>query len=451
MNPDLDHIKRVYCIGIGGIGMSALARYFRARGAYVSGYDKTRTALTGQLEDEGMRIHYTEDIAQVDKEAQLVIYTPAVPTAHAELQYFIAHNYPVYKRAAVLGMLSRDKQTVAVAGTHGKTTVSSMVAWILRDAGYDCTALLGGISLNLRSNFIYGDGNILVTEADEYDRSFLQLFPDIAVITAADPDHLEIYGSREEMEKAYVAFANRTAEGGTVVVKSNLPLRASIIPEYVTYALRDGSADLHTTGFSTENGISRVSLNNGLEYVLHYPGIHNIENSVAAVAVSSLLGVPEEKIIAALAGFRGVHRRFEVLLNAGGKIYIDDYAHHPEEIRMFLLSVRDAFPGKKITAVFQPHLYSRTRDLAAGFAESLALADTVILLPIYPAREEPIPGVSSENILDNMDKKDAILLEKPEIPDFLKERRPELLCTIGAGDIDAMTGEILRLMQKMEI
>lgn len=431
-------LKRVYFIGIGGIGMSALARYFHHNHVYVSGYDKTQTALTDQLQSEGIPIHFTDDIALADKEADLVIYTPAVPKDHTEFNYFLKHDYPVRKRAQVLGEISADKFTIAVGGSHGKTTVTSMIAWILQHSGYDCTAFLGGICVNFNSNFVAGKNNVMVIEADEFDRSFLRLFPNIAVITAVDSDHLEIYGTQQVLEETFIAFANQTAENGHVVIKSNLPILNGIQRNKFTYAVSDIHADLFVGNYNITADASHVNLSNGMQYALTYPGIHNIENSVAAASVCLLLGIEKEKIQNALNVFKGIHRRFEKVYANKDVIFIDDYAHHPEEIAMFLKSMRAIYPDKKITAIFQPHLFTRTRDLANGFAESLSKADEVILLPVYPARELPIEGVTSALILDKIITGKKALLEKEAMLDHVRNNPVEVLCTIGAGDIDKL-------------
>lgn len=435
-------LKRIYFIGIGGIGMSALARYFHSKQIVVSGYDRTETALTKQLQQEGIAIHFTDEIALADLNADLVIYTPAIPKDHKELNYFMDNGYPIRKRAEVLGELSADKFTIAVAGSHGKTTVSTMIAWILHHSGYGCTAFLGGISTNFNSNFVAGDNDVMVIEADEFDRSFLQLHPDIAVITAVDSDHLEIYGTREMLQQAFISFAHQVRQSGKVILKSTLPIADRIERMQYRYALHDASADLYVAGYNIGHSGSRVTLSNGIAYTLAYPGIHNIENSVAASAVGLLLDIDNEKIESALNVFKGVHRRFELIYSDDSVVFIDDYAHHPEEIAMFLKSVREIYRGKKITAIFQPHLFTRTRDLADGFSESLSIADEVLLLPIYPARELPIEGVSSALIYDGILSPSKHMLEKEALLHYLMSHPSEIVCTIGAGDIDKLVNPI---------
>lgn len=439
---------RIYFIGIGGIGMSALARYFKAKGCIVSGYDRTETELTQQLMQEGMHIHFQDDAALLDPHAELVIYTPAIPANHAELKYYQQNNYPLFKRSKILGMLSENKFSIAVAGSHGKTTVSSMIAWILKHSGYDCSAFLGGISSNFNSNFVAGKNEVIVAEADEFDRSFLQLTPDIAVITATDSDHLEIYGTQKAIEETFTEFANKIKPGGTLIAKHNLPILENVHARVWKYALDDASANLFSTTWNLTTQHSEVHLNNGMHYKLTYPGIHNIENSIAAASVALTLGIGKEKISDALNTFTGVHRRFEVLYNDGKTIFIDDYAHHPEEIRMFLLSVKKIYSGKKITAVFQPHLFSRTRDLKEGFAESMDIADEVIVLPIYPARELPIEGVSANLIFNLVKNTNKELLTKEELLRKIEQDTFEVLCTIGAGDIDKLVKPIAELLKQ---
>lgn len=442
----LDQLKRIYFIGIGGIGMSALARYFNGRGIIVSGYDKTETDLTTQLQKEGIRIHFDDDLEKIDKEAECIIYTPAIPKTHKGLNYFISNNYQLLKRSQVLGLLSKEKFTIAVAGSHGKTTVSSMIAWILKHSGFDCTAFLGGISSNFNSNFIAGDNDVMIAEADEFDRSFLQLSPNIAVITAVDSDHLEIYGTQEAIEEAFTEFANKVEIGGAVIAKSSIQIIDNFREKTLKYSLHAIDADLHVAAFNITTQGSQVELSNGMRYVLQYPGIHNIENSVAAALVTLELGIAPQLISAALNEFKGVHRRFEMIFNNHSTVFLDDYAHHPEEIRMFLYSVKEIYKGRKLTAIFQPHLFTRTRDLADGFAASLDTADEIILLPIYPAREEPIEGVGSEMILNRITNPNKKLLSPQELLAYIGAHQFEVICTIGAGDIDKLIKPIAGLL-----
>lgn len=445
----IENIKRVYFIGIGGIGMSALARYFMRHGCVVSGYDKTETEITNALQSEGASVHFSEDIRKADTTADLVVYTPAIPATHAELVYFRDNGFTVLKRSQVLGLITKDKFVIAVAGSHGKTTVSSMIAWILKHSGYDCTAILGGISTNFNSNYISGFNDVFVVEADEYDRSFLQLSPDIAVITATDSDHLEVYGTQESIESTFLEFAERIKENGVLVSKQKLGVYQKYQRNKRSYDLNDTGAGLFAVSYHYAEDCCHVTLNNGFKFMLVYPGLHNIENAIAAISVSMQLNIHPDLIARALQRFTGVHRRFEFVFGVYGKFYFyDDYAHHPEEIRMFLSSIRQMFPEKKITAIFQPHLFTRTRDLAEGFASSLKLADRVIILPIYPARELPIEGVSSALIADRMRDHEVLLMDKGDVLNSIMNDNVEVLCTIGAGDIDRLVDPIKQILKE---
>jgi UDP-N-acetylmuramate--alanine ligase len=439
---DLKDIKRIYFIGIGGIGMSALARYFHFHGKIVSGYDRTATVLTRQLEDEGIPVHYEDDPAAAPKDADLVVYTPAVPKDHREWLYYKEHGYPLLKRSEVLGMITSSSFNICVAGTHGKTTVSTMIAHILRHTGYGCNAFLGGISVNYNSNFWSDQRNVCVVEADEYDRSFLQLSPDIAVITAMDADHLDIYGTAAAVQEAFVQFSGRLKTGGLLLNKKGLELKSD--PQW-TYGL-DGGADFFASDITTDQGDYLFNVQTGdwwLErIVLAMGGRHNVENATAAIAVAHRLGIAGDKIIAAVAAFRGVKRRFEYIVRKPNRVFIDDYAHHPEELRALITGAKELFGGMKCTIIFQPHLFSRTRDFVDGFAASLDLADEVFLLPIYPARELPIEGVTSRLIAEKMTPGKAIVVDKQEILTIIKDKVTKddlkLLITAGAGDIDTL-------------
>jgi UDP-N-acetylmuramate--alanine ligase len=441
----------IYFLGIGGIGMSALARYFNSRGLRVSGYDKTSTVLTRQLEAEGMLVHYEDNIELIDKDPGMVVYTPAIPTDHKELNYYRDHKFQLFKRSEVLGMITKSNFNICVAGTHGKTTTSAMIAHVLRDTGYGCNAFLGGIATNYNTNFWSSPKNVCVAEADEYDRSFLQLTPDVAVITSMDADHLDIYGTEEKMQDAFVEFTNRIKTGGLLISKKGLARTGHFIASNkMTYAANDKTADAYATNIRIQNGsylfdavirtrvIKDVQLNMG--------GMHNIENAVAALAVARNLEIEEEKIKAAIASFEGVKRRFEYVIKTSEEILIDDYAHHPEELRALINSAKKLFPGKKCTVVFQPHLFSRTQDLAEGFAEVLSIADETILLPIYPARELPMRGVSSQVILDKMTNNKKSIKEKDELMEWIKANKTELLITSGAGDIDTLVEPIKQVI-----
>ncbi|HNA59046.1 MAG TPA: Mur ligase family protein, partial [Chitinophagales bacterium] len=347
---DIAQINRVYFIGIGGIGMSALARYFMRQKCVVSGYDRTETEITDALQHEGAQIHFSEDLTQIDTQADLVIYTPAVPPTHAELIYYRDNGFTVLKRSQVLGLITKDKFVIAVAGSHGKTTVSSMIAWILKNSGYDCTAILGGISTNFNSNYVMGFNDVFVVEADEYDRSFLQLSPNIAVITATDSDHLEVYGTQEAIEATFLEFANRIKENGLLISKPRLGVFQKYQRDKRGYDLTDSKADLYAVTYAYEGDRCHVTLNDGYEFYLGYPGVHNIENAIAAISVALHLNIHPDLISRAITAFTGVHRRFELVNGVFGKIpYYDDYAHHPEEIKMFLTSIKQLFPNKKIT------------------------------------------------------------------------------------------------------
>lgn len=449
----LSTIRKIYFIGIGGIGMSALARYFHSKGTQVSGYDKTPTPLTHELEASGIAIHYEEDIALAPKDADAVVFTPAIPASHAELLYYRENGYEVVKRSDVLQWITESSFNICIGGTHGKTTVTTMIAHLLRNSGYGCNAFLGGISANYQTNFWSHDKNVVVVEADEYDRSFLKLVPDVAVVTAMDPDHLDIYGTAEEVTKAFIQFSQKVKPGGCLVSKYGLAhgdqLRAS---NHFTYSLDNSAADVYASDRKVQNGsyvfdiISREWTVKNV--TLHMGGLHNIENCVAAVTVAKYLGIGDEKIIAAVDAFRGVHRRFEYALRNDRHVVIDDYAHHPEELRALISGVKSIFQKEKLVLVFQPHLFSRTKDLADGFAQSLDMADEVVLLPIYPARELPVEGVTSELLSGKMKNKNVRVMSKDEMRQWVTTSRPALLVMAGAGDVDAEVGKVVQLLEK---
>ena len=444
---DIKDIKRIYFLGIGGIGMSALARYFNARGVNVSGYDRTETVLTKQLASEGIAIHYEDNIAFIDKEAELVVYTPAIPKDHQELKYLQQHAYTVVKRSDVLGMITNSSFNICVAGTHGKTTTSTMIAHILRDSGYGCNAFLGGIAANYNSNFWSHERNVCVVEADEYDRSFLKLSPDVAIVTAMDPDHLDIYGTAENVEQAFIDFSARVKEAGLLLSKYGLKRSGELkAGNHKTYHLQEAAADVHAADIRVNSGsytFHVVATEWTLtDVVLNMGGMHNIENMVAAITVAKHLGIDDEKIRSAVGSFKGVKRRFEFIVKKDDRVFIDDYAHHPDELRALITGAKKMFAGKKCTVIFQPHLFTRTRDFADGFAESLDLADELVLLPIYPARELPIAGVTSQMILDRMKNTNRQLIEKERLAEWVKANKTELLITAGAGDIDTLVEPI---------
>ena len=445
-------INRVYFIGIGGIGMSALARFFRGRGAVVSGYDKTETDLTRQLVTEGMNIHFTDDPAMADNDVQLVVYTPAIPKDHKELNWFRENNYQVFKRSDVLQWITRSMQAITVAGTHGKTTISTMIAYLLRETGFGCNAFLGGISVNYDSNYWSSENDTAVIEADEYDRSFLKLTPDIAVLTAIDPDHLDIYGTAAEMEAAFIQYTKNIKLGGTLLVKYGLHRQAELKgPVTLSYSLQNNNAEIHAENIVQRNGgyvFDVIGDDWKLENIeLHIGGMHNVENAVAAIAVTELLGINGEDVKRALSGFKGVKRRFEYLVKTDKIVYIDDYAHHPEELAALISSAKHLFPGRKCVICFQPHLFSRTKDLADGFAASLDMADEVLLLDIYPARELPVAGVTSEMITTRMKNTTHKILSKEGLLDYVKQTPLSLFITAGAGDIDKLTEPIKNILE----
>jgi len=464
---ELKNIQRIYFIGIGGIGMSALARYFKFHGRQVSGYDKTETELTKALVSEGIKVHYTEDISLAPKDAQLVVYTPAIPKDNPELLYYQENNYTVLKRSDVLGAITESSFNICVAGTHGKTTVSTMIAHILRDSGYGCNAFLGGLSVNYNSNFWSDPRNVCVIEADEYDRSFLKLSPDIAVITAMDADHLDIYGTAASVEEAFIEFSAKLKPGGLLLAKYGLKRARELkVPVKLSYSLDDSNADIYAQNIGIDDGsyvFDVITKKWSLKNVrLNMGGMHNIENAVVAIAAAHQLEIADTKIKNAIESFRGVKRRFEYVLplsGTGGIVFIDDYAHHPEELRALISSARKLFPERKCTVVFQPHLYTRTRDFAKGFAGSLDLADEVILLPIYPAREKPIEGVSSKIIAEKMKHAVVHLINKEELLTAIKDiisKTPSpvegvggrLFITAGAGDIDRLVKPMKEIFEQ---
>lgn len=451
---NLKDIKKIYFLGIGGIGMSALARYFKWLGADVSGYDKTQTALTDELVKEGIAVTFEDDVNSIPKDVDLVVYTPAIPKDHKGLNYYRDNNFDLKKRSEVLGIISSDRFTIAIAGSHGKTTVSSMIAHILKSSGFDCSAFLGGIAANYNSNFILGNNDVVVIEADEFDRSFHRLSPDMAVITAVDTDHLDIYGTKEAIDEAFIEFTNKINEEGFLVIKTGQSINDNLpVLDKAFYALNDTEADVYCSKYWVVDGgyVFDISYY-GQEikgFRLNLGGYHNIENALAAITIAKELKITNELIKEAVASFKGIHRRFEMIYKDDKRVFIDDYAHHPEEIRVFLESVREIYPTQKITAVFQPHLFTRTRDLAEGFAQSLSIADEVLLLDIYPARELPIEGVTSELIFKHINSAEKQMINKAELIDVLSKKDDiEVIVTIGAGDIDKQVAPIKELLSK---
>lgn len=444
---DITNIQRIYFIGIGGIGMSALARYFNAKGVYVSGYDRTETVLTKQLVAEGIAVHYEDNIELIDKAATVIVYTPAIPAAHAELNWCRNNNYTVVKRSDVLGAITGSAFNICVAGTHGKTTTSSMVGHILQHSGFGCNAFLGGIAANYNSNFWSSENNVCVVEADEYDRSFLKLNPDIAIITAMDPDHLDIYGTAENVEQAFIDFSARIKPGGCLIVKHGLKRSNEMnVADTCTYSATDTKANIHCINLVQKNGAYSFDVINNYwtikNVALNMGGMHNVENVLAAIGVAKYLKIEDEKIKAAVSSFKGVKRRFEYILKNEKQIFIDDYAHHPDELTALLNGAKKLFPEKKCVVIFQPHLYSRTRDFADGFAAALDKADEIILLPIYPARELPLKGVTSETILGKMKNPQKQVMSKEALMIWMKNNTPDFVITAGAGDIDTLVESI---------
>ena len=448
--------------------MSALALYFHSRGILVSGYDKTPTALTNQLEAEGIAIHFNEDINIIPKDVDLVVYTPAVPKEHKELAFYQQNNYTLLKRSEVLGALTNASFNICVAGTHGKTTVSTMIAHILRSSGYGCNAFLGGIAVNYQTNFCSSENDVCVIEADEYDRSFLQLNPDIALITSMDADHLDIYGDEASMQDAFVAFGDKVKEHGLLFSKFGLKRTKEIkVARKKTYSLQNESANAFAGNIKIQDGgyVFDAHLEDKLIPAIEMSigGMHNVENAIAAIAVANELKIDPLKIAEAIAGFKGVRRRFEYSIPPVKKqegayvkpVLIDDYAHHPAELKALLTSVKSLFPQRVVTVIFQPHLFTRTRDFANGFAEALSIADNVVLLPIYPARELPIPGVSSEMVLEKINANEKVLVTKEGLLDWMREHVQhlnkefgEVIVMAGAGDIDAMVMPVKNIIEE---
>ncbi|TCS90379.1 UDP-N-acetylmuramate--L-alanine ligase [Anseongella ginsenosidimutans] len=446
MNAVLSHINNVYLVGIGGIGMSGLARYFKRKGCEVAGYDKTPGPLTRELEAEGISIIYDDDSTLIvppfdgenAREDTLIIYTPAVPAESEIIRFFREAGYQLHKRSGVLGLLSKDMHTIAVAGTHGKTSTSAMIAHILKHSGHDCSAFIGGIMTNYKSNVLFGRQNTLVAEADEFDRSFLALHPDIAVITSMDADHLDIYGDKSRLEESFSLFAGQLHRSGVLIRKSGLPLSQPAL----IYALHPGKGiDAAAGNIRIENGdyVFDYDGNVLIENIrMIFPGSHNVENAVAAITAALQLDIAPGRIKLALEAFRGIKRRFEYVIREPELVFIDDYAHHPRELDACINSVRQLYPGRKLTMIFQPHLFSRTRDFADEFAASLGKVDELILLDIYPAREKPIEGVNSSMLLDKIPLKNKRLSSREEIFSHVNRMETDVLVTAGAGDIDRL-------------
>ncbi len=447
---DLGLLKRVYFLGIGGIGMSALARYFKQAGVEVSGYDKTETPLTQSLSNEGIPVHYNEDPDAIPNDTELVIYTPAIPKDHKEWLTIKERNLSIVKRSEVLGWLSKDLFCIAISGTHGKTSISCMTAHVLLQAKQPVNAFVGGISVNYQTNLMLTQGaESVVVEADEYDRSFLQLSPDIAVISAIDADHLDIYGNYEALKDTFVEFAGKIKAGGILIRNTKVTWNKLNGIKELTYGIGEG--DYSAKNIHVEDGRFVFDLVTPSFEVLSVrmlvPGVHNIENAVAAAAIAHLRGLSANEIREGIESYRGVKRRFELQFNSPEMVYIDDYAHHPEELRACISAARALYPGRHITGIFQPHLYSRTNDLAKDFSAALDTLDELLLLPIYPARELPIAGVNSAMLLPGITHAVAHLIEKEEIPAFAATVKPGVLITMGAGDIDQWIDKIREILQ----
>lgn len=439
---ELSKINRVFFVGIGGIGMSALARYFAKRGVAVCGYDKTRTKLTETLEQEGILVCYLDEASALpcaflgNHDDTLIVYTPAIPKDSKILNHFKSKGFDLKKRSEVLGIISQGMFCIAIAGTHGKTTTSSIVAHLLKDTGYDCTAFLGGITSNYNSNVLFGENNVVVVEADEYDRSFLTLHPDIAVITSMDADHLDIYGDKSQLEESFQLFAGQLKAGGKIYAHEGLPIKNS--SSYAASATANARAEnIRVSGskfiFDYKDDSHSIK---DLNLVL--PGKHNVENATVAIAIALELGIDQQKIVSAVASFKGVKRRFEYVVNNDEQIYIDDYAHHPEELKACFDAIRQLYPNKKLTVIFQPHLFTRTRDFSDEFAKVLSTADELLLLEIYPARELPIEGINAQFLLDKISLENKMICGKDFVLQHIKNTKPELTLTVGAGDIDTL-------------
>lgn len=448
----MNSYKNIYFIGIGGIGMSAIARYYKFKGCNVSGYDKTPSELTGELIAEGIGVHYEDntDFIPKDVENTLVVYTPAIPHDLKELLYVHEHGYTLLKRSKTLGEIAKGQRCLAVAGTHGKTTTSTLLAHIFTDSKVGCSAFLGGISKNYDTNLLVSHNPTIVAEADEFDRSFLQLFPEIAVITAMDADHLDIYGDLKHVHEAFQAFAGQVS--GTVITKLGLDITPNHTKARIMrYSYNDPRADFYADNLrKDECGYFTFNLKypDGVikDCRVGVPGWVNVENAVAASAIALVYGIDPEAIRHALGTFLGVKRRFDIHVNRPGCAYIDDYAHHPNEISTAISSMRDIFPGRRLTAIFQPHLYTRTRDFADEFAKALSAVDKLILLDIYPAREEPIPGVSSRLIFDKVTAPEKVLLKKEMLMKYLEDEKIDTLITFGAGNIDRFIPQITEML-----
>lgn len=447
--------KTYYFVGIGGIGMSAIARYLKNNGHNIYGYDRTRTQLTAELEKEGMNVTYEDDINHLPEVIDLAIYTPAIPAENKILKEIIKRGIQLNKRAFALAEIVKEKKVIAIAGTHGKTTTSGLLAHLLYNSKIGCSAFLGGIANNYSTNMLCDTkSEYVVVEADEYDRSFLNLNPFVSAITSISPDHLDIYQNKENLEQAFAQFANQTDKNGHVFLKKEVKVEIDEQIKTNTYSLTDIESDYYAWNVRVSNGSYYFDYHTpGKVYYdmqMTYPGIHNIENAVLALSIALSLGVNEYELRAALKSFKGMKRRFDLKCKTDEAIYYDDYAHHPEEIEATITSLKHLYPNKRICGIFQPHLYSRTKDLADQFAEALENLDDIILLPIYPAREEAIPGITSKTILHKINKMDKYHVTKEQLFPLLSALQPELLVTLGAGDIDQLVEPIIQLLKEDE-
>ncbi len=459
---NLDLYKHIYLLGIGGIGMSALARYFNAQGIQVSGYDKSKTTLTEKLEKEGIAIHYKDDISQISDEVKvakfaeiLVIYTPAIDENNTEFHFFKEKGIIPLKRSEVLGIITRQSFTIAIAGTHGKTTTAALLTHILKNSEIDCTAFLGGVSKDFNSNLILAEkGNIVIVEADEYDRSFLSLYPDVAVITSIDEDHLDIYENKKSLEIAFQKFASQVKQKGFLLVQAGVqtefekPEEGALVSYSATEKADYYASNIGISNNKTKFDIGVLDILPGMAYekkitnlLIDMPGKHNIENVLAASAVACFLGATCDNVEKAIGSFKGIKRRFEIHLHNDKMTFIDDYAHHPKEVKVTIQAVKELYEGKKVMVIFQPHLFSRTQDFADEFAESLSLSDELILLEIYPAREKPIDGVTSQMLAEKCTIKNEVC-SKEQLLSVLEKKDFEVLLTMGAGDISTLVQPI---------
>ena len=454
----IDNIKAVYFVGAGGIGMSAIARYFLHKGLFVAGYDKTPSPLTRKLEEEGMSLHYEDNIEKIpapclDKATTLVVYTPAIPSEHSELTLFRNEGFRIEKRAQVLGTLTRSHKGLCVAGTHGKTTTSSMCAHIMHQSHVDCNAFLGGISMNYGTNYILSDSDYVVIEADEYDRSFHWLQPWMTVITATDPDHLDIYGTKEAYLESFRHYTTLIKPGGALILHTGLEMKADTPEGVTTYTYSRDEGDFHAANIVIDNGDITFDFISPIESVnnvsLGQPVPINIENAVAAMAMAQLNGCTAQELRDGIGTYKGVERRFDVKLKDDRHVVISDYAHHPMEIHQSAKSIRELYRHRKVTVIFQPHLYTRTRDFYREFANSLSQLDEVVLCDIYPAREEPIPGVTSKLIYDNLKPGvERSMITKDEVLDYVASRDFDVLVILGAGDLDNYADQITEILRK---